>query len=114
MARPINSLFNSTSAARSTRGAPIVIPAQITGSSIQPAINTTMPAGPCTLKKLARCSLLLCDAPRPYGRNMDDTGSGLPIPARHGQNERAMALGRKSGCSAAPIVVAIVPPSCTA
>ena len=27
---------------------------------------------------------------------MDDTGSGLPIPARHGQNERATALGRKS------------------
>ena len=27
---------------------------------------------------------------------MDDTGSGLPIPARHGQNERLIALGRKS------------------
>ena len=27
---------------------------------------------------------------------MDDTGSGLPTPARHGQNERVMALGRKS------------------
>ena len=27
---------------------------------------------------------------------MDDTGSGLPIPDRHGQNERAMALGRKN------------------
>jgi transposase len=27
---------------------------------------------------------------------MDDTGSGLPIPARHGQNERATALGRKN------------------
>jgi len=27
---------------------------------------------------------------------MDDTGSGLPTPARHGQNERAMALGRKN------------------
>uniref|UniRef100_Q07SJ6 Transposase IS66 C-terminal domain-containing protein n=1 Tax=Rhodopseudomonas palustris (strain BisA53) TaxID=316055 RepID=Q07SJ6_RHOP5 len=27
---------------------------------------------------------------------MDDTGSRLPIPARHGQNERAMTLGRKS------------------
>ena len=27
---------------------------------------------------------------------MDDTGSRLPIPARHGQNERAMALGRKN------------------
>jgi transposase len=27
---------------------------------------------------------------------MDDTGSGLPTPARHGQNERAIALGRKS------------------
>jgi hypothetical protein len=27
---------------------------------------------------------------------MDDTGSGLPTPARHGQNERATALGRKA------------------
>ena len=27
---------------------------------------------------------------------MDDTGSGFPTPARHGQNERAIALGRKS------------------
>jgi hypothetical protein len=25
---------------------------------------------------------------------MDDTGSGLPTPARHGQNERAMAVLR--------------------
>jgi acyl CoA:acetate/3-ketoacid CoA transferase alpha subunit len=48
---------------RETRGAPIVIPAQITGSSIQPAI---------------------------------DTGSGLPTPARHGQNERAMEVGGKT------------------
>ena len=39
---------------------------------------------------------VLCDAPRPYDQNMDDTDSRLPIPARHGQNERAMALGRKS------------------
>jgi transposase len=27
---------------------------------------------------------------------MGDTGSGLPTPARHGQNERAIALGRKN------------------
>jgi hypothetical protein len=27
---------------------------------------------------------------------MDDTDSELPTPARHGQNERAIALGRKS------------------
>jgi hypothetical protein len=27
---------------------------------------------------------------------MDDTGSGLLIPARHGQNERATALNRKN------------------
>jgi IS66 C-terminal element len=39
---------------------------------------------------------VLCDAPRPYDQNMDDTDSRLPIRARHGQNERAMALGRKS------------------
>lgn len=31
---------------------------------------------------------------------MDDTGSGLPTPARHGQNERAIALGRKNYLSA--------------
>jgi hypothetical protein len=45
-------------AARSTRGGPIVIAAQITGSSIQPAIDTTTPAGPCTFKNcpVARCS----------------------------------------------------------
>ena len=46
----INSCFSSTSAAKWTHGRPMVIPAQITGSSIQPAIDTTMPAGPCTLK----------------------------------------------------------------
>jgi transposase len=27
---------------------------------------------------------------------MDDTGSGLPNPARHGQNERATTLNRKN------------------
>ena len=27
---------------------------------------------------------------------MDATGNGLPTPARHGQNERVMALGRKN------------------
>ena len=27
---------------------------------------------------------------------MDDTGSGLPTPARHGQNEPATALNRKN------------------
>lgn len=27
---------------------------------------------------------------------MDDTGSGLPTPARHGQNERVMVLTRKN------------------
>ena len=27
---------------------------------------------------------------------MDDTDSELPTPARHGQNERAIALGRKA------------------
>jgi hypothetical protein len=27
---------------------------------------------------------------------MDDTGSRLPIPARHGQNERAVVLNRKN------------------
>ena len=27
---------------------------------------------------------------------MDDTGSRLPIPARHGQNERLIAVGRKN------------------
>jgi hypothetical protein len=26
---------------------------------------------------------------------MDDTGSGLPTPARHGQNERAIVIKRK-------------------
>jgi transposase len=27
---------------------------------------------------------------------MDDAGSGLPTPARHGQNERAITLNRKN------------------
>jgi transposase len=27
---------------------------------------------------------------------MDDTGSGLPTPARHGQNERAITITRKN------------------
>ena len=46
------------SAARPTRGGPTVIAAQVAGSSIQPAIDTTMPAGPCTFKNcpVARCS----------------------------------------------------------
>lgn len=54
----INSRFNSMSAARSTCGAPIVIPAQTTGSVIQLAIDMTMPVGPCTLRNwpVARCS----------------------------------------------------------
>jgi hypothetical protein len=36
------------------------------------------------------------DAPEPSGRNRGDTGNGLPTPARHGQNERAIALNRKN------------------
>ena len=56
---PINSRFSSTSAARSTRGAPIDIPAQMTGSSIQSAMVTTTPAGPITLRNrpVARCAM---------------------------------------------------------
>ena len=57
-AAPINSRFSSTSAARSTRGAPMDIPAQMTGSSIQSAMVTTTPAGPITLRNrpVARCA----------------------------------------------------------
>jgi hypothetical protein len=47
----MNSRFKSTSAARFTCGGPTVILAQTTGSSIQPAIETTTPAGPSTLRK---------------------------------------------------------------
>ena len=47
---PINSRFNSTSAAISTRGVPMGIPAQTTGSSIQSAMVTTTPAGPIMLR----------------------------------------------------------------
>uniref|UniRef100_UPI001F27DA4A transposase domain-containing protein n=1 Tax=Sinorhizobium saheli TaxID=36856 RepID=UPI001F27DA4A len=32
----------------------------------------------------------------PCGQNRDANGNEPPIPDRHGQNERAMALGRKS------------------
>ena len=58
-AAPINSRFSSTSAARSTRGAPMDIPAQMTGSSIQSAMVTTTPAGPITLRNrpVARCAM---------------------------------------------------------
>jgi len=57
LAAPINSRLSSTSAARSTRGVPMGIPAQITGSSIQSAIVTTTPAGPIMLRNrpVARC-----------------------------------------------------------
>ena len=55
----INSRFNSTSAARSTRGVPLGIPAQTMGSSIQSAMETTTPAGPRMLRNrpVARCSM---------------------------------------------------------
>jgi hypothetical protein len=58
-AAPINSRFSSTSVARSTRGAPMDIPAQMTGSSIQSAMVTTTPAGPITLRNrpVARCAM---------------------------------------------------------
>jgi hypothetical protein len=36
------------------------------------------------------------DESKPCCRNMDAIGSALPIPDRHGQNERVMALGRKN------------------
>jgi hypothetical protein len=45
----ISSLFNSVSAATSTRGGPIANTAHAAGSSIQAAIVTTTPAGSCTL-----------------------------------------------------------------
>jgi len=54
----INARSSSTSVEKSTRGAPMVIPAQIAGSNIQLAIETTVPAGPSTLRNwpVARCS----------------------------------------------------------
>ncbi len=54
----INSWSNSIRAARSTCGAPMVIPAHVTGSSIHAAMETTTPAGPWTFKNrpFARCS----------------------------------------------------------
>ncbi|KAF0119853.1 MAG: transposase IS66 [Methylocystaceae bacterium] len=36
------------------------------------------------------------DESKPCCRNMDAIGSGPPIPDRHGQNERVMALNRKN------------------
>jgi hypothetical protein len=45
LAVPINSRPNSTSAARSTRGAPLVIPAQITGSTAIRVLNNPRYAG---------------------------------------------------------------------
>jgi hypothetical protein len=55
----INSLFNSASAARSTRGVPLDIGAQTTGSSIQSAMVTTTPAGPMMFRNrpVARCAM---------------------------------------------------------
>ena len=106
MAGPINSRSNSTSAARSTRGAPIVIPAQITGSSIQPAIDTTMPAGPCTLKKLARRSLL-------YATHQDLAAEIWMIPVVDfqllpdmGRMNGQWPWAESRGCSPAPIAAA--------
>ena len=56
---PINSRFSSTTAASSTRGVPMGIPAQMTGSSIQSAMITTTPAGPIMLRNrpVARCAM---------------------------------------------------------
>ncbi len=55
---PLNSRFNSMSAASSTRGRPVAMAAQTIGSSIHPAIETTKPVGPRTFKNwpVARCS----------------------------------------------------------
>lgn len=44
---------------------------------------------------------------------MDDTGSGLPTPARHGQNERAIAKGLSNQLIAKGIRVNAVSPGNT-
>jgi hypothetical protein len=70
LSTPINNRFNSTSAANSTHGAPMVIAEQIAGSNIQPAIEITVPAGPSTLRNwpLARCSTRRTETLKPkYG-----------------------------------------------
>jgi hypothetical protein len=58
----------------------MVIPAHVTRSSIHATMETTTPTGPWTFKNrpVARC------------------GNELLFPARHGQNERVTALGRKN------------------
>jgi hypothetical protein len=55
----INNRFTSPSAARPTRGVPLGIAAQTTGSSIQSAMVTTTPAGPLMLRNrpVAPCAM---------------------------------------------------------
>jgi len=63
----INSRFNSTSAVTSTRGVPLGIAAQTTGSSIQSAMVTTTPAGPMMFRNrpVARCVMRRMTTLRP-------------------------------------------------
>ena len=58
-------------------------------------METTTPAGPWTFKNrpVARFSTRRMRTVHP---NTDATGNELLFPARHGQNERMIALGRKN------------------
>jgi IS66 C-terminal element len=73
----------------------MVIPAQTIGSSIHSVMDTTTPAGPRTLRNrpVVVAPPAVC---RLCCQNTGATGNGLPTLARHGQNERAMALNRKN------------------
>ena len=80
---------------RSTRGAPMVIPPHSTGSSVQAAIETTTPAGPWTFKNRPIAVPRRGEC-RPCSQNTGAIDNGLPPHARHGQNERVIALGRRA------------------
>ena len=91
------------SAARSTRGVPIGHPGA-NDRIKHPVSNGNNDARRTQdAQKSAGRSLRYAPDHRPCGQNRDASGTELPTPARHGQNERVMALGRKNrGSSPAP------------
>ena len=96
MKRTINSRSNSTSAARSTRGRANRHPGANDGIEHPPGHRDHYAGGPQHLEEIAQSLAAPPDARQPCCQNTGATGNGLPTPARHGQNERVMAIGRRN------------------
>ena len=94
--RSISSRCSSASAATVTRGAPNPIPAQAAGLSIHAGTTMTTPddTSTCTTSPSTRRSTCAQAERGVHGAHASDSGS-RPL-ARHGQNDRAIAIGRKN------------------